>query len=208
MALTVASCGSDDAGDGQLSLLRAEMADVATDANAMLAYCITDNGKRVVFSMPKKAAWAQTPDSLYRAMVWMSGEANTSNAELLNASYALTLVAQKHDINKLWQSKCDPITLTSCWWAADKRHINLELTVLTDNNAKESHVLGLVEDSVRTASDGISSHYCHLCHDRSGIPAYYSTTFYASIPVEESHRNDRYVLTLTTPKGKTTVTPQ
>ena len=98
----------------------------------------------------------------------------------------------------------DPVGFESAWISRDRKYLNLGLKLKTgksdDTRAVQS--LGIVCDSVRRRSSGSRIFYLRLYHRQNGIPEYYSTRVFASIPLESLERKDSVVLDINTYKGK------
>lgn len=60
------------------------------------------------------------------------------------------------------------------------------------------HVLGVVRDSVVTNQQGHHTYFYRLYHLQNGVPVYYSSTIYASIPTSFMRAGDTLQLTIRT----------
>ena len=192
--LFVVACGNDtyDAGDGVLSYLRADFADVRTDASARLFSVVTDDDERFLLSPPVESGWAITPDSVYRALVYYDSNAVSGDAEELPSvrpiAISRVLVPRILSIGELeTPPSTDPLTLVGAWKSKNGKYINIELSVKTGTPEAEDagHILGIVFNGVTDNADGGKTANVMLTHKRKDMPEYYSVSVYVSVPVKD-----------------------
>ena len=72
--LVLSSCANDayDKGEGDYSLMQAEMAEIHINSNVLVDYFITDANDRYSVATPFKNSWMTTPDSTYRAVAYFN----------------------------------------------------------------------------------------------------------------------------------------
>lgn len=125
----LAACTTDsyDSGDTPLSYLSAEWADVTTNGDGLVAYAVTDGGQRLTFSPPYQAQWLkQKADTTCRALLY-----HGQVVEGVTSVKGLTpvLMAGVVDRKEGMAVKKDPIGNARAWFSADKRYLNLVLTI-------------------------------------------------------------------------------
>ena len=201
------SCTNDayDKGDGEYSMMTAEMADAHVGTDKKVDYAVTDAGERLVPQKPFTMSWMTKGDTIYRTLFYFnrvkSGASQVEAVSMNRVGMLIPLVADslKNGV------KTDPVNIESIWIGKDGRYMNLRLRLLTGATTDEEarHTIGLVADSLATNVDGSTTACLQLYHDQGGRPEYYSVTSYASIPLD-SIRADSLKLTINTYQGTMT----
>lgn len=201
-ALATSSCSKDE--ESEYAMMTAElcMLQSSTAKSAMKAE--TDNGVALSFSEPLTVSWATTPDSTYRALLYYNKVENSTQVKPLSAYAVSVLRLRTPEQAKKWSNEHDPIDIASAWRSKNQKWLNFNITIKTgsqETDEKSKHTLGVVCDSIITRENGRLI-YCSMCHGQNGIPTYYSSTAYASIPIETP--TDTFVVNVTTWKGTET----
>lgn len=177
-----------ETGDGQYSYLRADFVEVHTLESQQIDYAINDDGKKIVFDKPYSVKWAETKDSLYRALLYYNRKPD--KAELVSVQRVHVLRPLLSDSVK--NPKTDPVTLESTWTSECQRtfttdnyqkarYLNVSFYVKTgQHDADLVHTIGVMSEN---RNDTLR---LTLLHDQGGIPEYYSSRVYASIPLLSS----------------------
>lgn len=213
MLLMVTAChmGAYDAGDSRHSYLRADFAEMHTNSNGALCRAVTDDGDSLVLVPVLKIAWATRPDTLYRALLYYNkGEADATQSQAASRALSVTGVGARQVYVLRPQAGSagvsgpdDAVGFQSCWMSASKRYVNVGL-VLKSGQADQpdsKHILGLIRDSIVTDLQGHRTFFCRIYHLQNGVPAYYSTTVYASIPTSDFRTGDTLQLTIHARQG-------
>lgn len=213
LLLMVTAChmGAYDAGDSRHSYLRADFAEVHTNSNGALCRAVTDDGDSLVLAPVLKIAWATRPDTLYRALLYYNkGEADATQSQAASRALSVTGVGARQVYVLRPQAGSagvsgpdDAVGFQSCWMSASKRYVNVGL-VLKSGQADQpdsKHILGLIRDSIVTDLQGHRTFFCRIYHLQNGVPAYYSTTVYASIPTSDFRTGDTLQLTIHARQG-------
>ena len=213
MLLLVTAChvGAYDTGDTQYSYLRTDFSEVYTNSEGAVNMAVTDDGDSLVLAPPLKTVWTTRPDTLYRALLYYNkGEADS--AQFPTASHALPVtgigavqvyVLRPQAGSAGVSGPGDAVGFQSCWMSASKRYVNVGL-VLKSGQADQpdsKHILGLIRDSIVTDLQGHRTFFCRIYHLQNGVPAYYSTTVYASIPTSDFRTGDTLQLTIHARQG-------
>ena len=161
-----------DTGDGALSAMRADFVVAETDADARMTGFETDGGERLRLASPVAVGWMDRPDTVYRALLYYN---KVTAADGSAAAEPLSMT----------QPKKDPVTFVCSWTSANGRYLNLELLVKTGktDDGYGTQSVGMVCDSVTVDAAGRRIVWLSLTHDQSGVPEYYSTEAYVSVPV-------------------------
>ena len=204
LAGAAVSCSTEDyeTGDGKWSYLRAEFADVHSSEAKKLDYALTDVGDSLRLEPLHDCEWAKTPDSLYRVLLYYKVKPNLSEpVEAISVSQVLTLGIKKaKDIEKIFT---DPVKMESAWVSKNGKYLNMGLFVKTgvQEGIDAKQTLGLVCDTIMAREDGTRLFCLRLYHDQNGVPEYYSSKLYASIPLAYLSKGDNIRLQVETYDG-------
>ena len=190
------SCTTDnyDSGDGDLSYLRAEFVMAHVSADSIVDYAIDDSDRRIAIRKPFKPRWTTTTDSLYRALLYYNDKPEGAEAVKLTQVFVLTPI----DTSKVEKLVFDPVTFESSWISANNTFLNFSFYVKSGKPDDEDahHSIGLLSE---TTDDGTC--LFTLYHDQGGMPEYYSTRVYASIPLTDEMRQQKIKLIVNTYSG-------
>ena len=166
---------------------------------------------RLVFTSTLQRAWAAKPDSVYRALVYYNlqpagvAAAATSAVPLTvePVSVAMVYVLKPLSGTDSLALMADPVVFESAWLSRNRRYVNLGLALMTGQpeTADASQAIGLACDGVVTGNGGRRTYYYRLCHDQGGVPEYYKSTVYVSIPVSGMRAGDAVTVTIPTYDG-------
>ena len=177
----LAACTIDayEKGEGEYSLLTAELVEAYVDNDKHVSHVVTDQGERLILTSPLTAQWIETPDTMYRALLYYD-QVEEGKAE--PRSFGWVGVLTPRDSIK-GGMKSDPLYTESMWVAKNHKYLNLRLRLLTGStdDEKARHSIGLMKDA---ASSTPGHARMVLYHDQGGMPEYYSMVTYASIPLD------------------------
>lgn len=170
------SCTTEtyETGDGKYSYLRADFVEAHTIAEKTIDQAVTDDGEHLLLIPYATAAWAVKPDTVYRALLYYDcrpGQSVTP-VSLMRVLVLRPQVADEFD----GDLPTDPLTLESAWIGKDRKYLNLSLILKTGSTDDQETM-----QSVALVKEG--DHTLRLLHDQGGVPEYYSTRVYASIPL-------------------------
>ncbi len=195
--LVPVACDSYDAGDGPYSNMRADFVELFTDAGAMVTAAETDAGEMMDLSTPLRLSWAGTPDSAYRALLYydrVERDGGSPLAEPLSVVQVAVLpIMAASDFGE--GVVMDPLTLESAWMSKQGKYLNLDLVVKVGSLDGEGdlQILGVAYEGVERDADGTNWAVLRLYHSQNGMPEYYSSETFASIPMESLPVNPRLV---------------
>ena len=174
-------CTTDtyDKGDGEYSLMQAEMADVHVDGNKQADFLVTDDGERLAVRNPFTTGWMKTADSTYRAVAYFNRRDAGAEVVALNRVATIRPGAVK-------DRKTDPVRFESAWVGASGRYLNTAIYVLlgSTDDEKAIQTIGCHRDTLRQNTDGTRTQLLTLLHDQGGVPQYYSQRAYISIALD------------------------
>ncbi len=196
-----AACQSDsyETGQGPYSLMQADFVEAHTSALGLMDRVETDESHVFSLAQPQEVKWATTPDSLYRALLYYE-KANDSVARTVSISQVPTLHPKQL---KPEETLCtDPVKFESMWISANGKYLNLGLYLKNGSTQGDSlhHTVGMIRESETTDGDGKRTVSLRLYHDQGGVPEYYSSRYYVSVPCKEIDA-DSVVVTINTYNG-------
>ncbi len=194
----LAACTIDayEKGEGEYSLLTAELVEAYVDNDKHVSHVVTDQGEHLMLTSPLTAQWIETPDTMYRALLYYD-QVEEGKAE--PRSFGWVGVLTPRDSIK-GGMKSDPLYTESMWVAKNHKYLNLRLRLLTGStdDEKARHSIGLMKDA---ASSTPGHARMVLYHDQGGMPEYYSMVTYASIPLD-SIKADTLTIVVKTYNGE------
>ncbi len=200
-AMLFAACENDvyDTGTGEYSLLTGDFAEAHSAADCTLDYILTDDGERLFATQMSTHSWMQRPDTLYRAMLYYN-KVEADRAEIVSIVQVPTLAPRPLAENEMMKS--DPVTFESMWVSKSGKYLNMSfyLKVGESTGKVDGHVVGMVVTAKETLADGKTMTRMEFYHDQGGVPEYYSSKYYVSIPTA-AIGSDSVSITLNTYKG-------
>lgn len=185
VVLLVACTTNDyDTGDGKMSYYRADFVDAYTNSKAYFVKAMTDDGDSLVFTAPLNVKWATTPDSTYRALLYYN---KVEGKPQPRAAYTV-FVPNIRPLSKVKTMYNDPVKMISAWRSKNGRYVNLCLGLMTGTSEDESskHSVGMVCDTLLQHADGSKHLQLQFYHSQNGMPEYYTTKVYFSIPLKNN----------------------
>ena len=177
-----------ETGDGAYSYLRADFVEIHTIDSQRVDYFINDEGEKLSFSNPYTVQWAEKKDTLYRALLYYNRKPDGIEPVKIQRVHVLfPLLA-----DSVKSPKTDPVTLESAWTSdcqrtfalndhQGARYLNVSFAVKTgQHDEKLVQSIGVMSEN---RNDTLR---LTLLHDQGGIPEYYSSHVYASIPLLSS----------------------
>lgn len=200
---TSCSNTSYEEGDSKLSYLRTDFADATTDSQGRLSAATTDDGVSLTFTRPMQTSWSNAADSLCRVLLNYNMYANGADSnvvEPLAAKIVYTLQPAKPSVQT--QAATDPVSLVSAWKSKNGNYVNLRLGLKTGKASGDDQrqSIGLALDSTVT-SDGSTTYCLRFLHNQGGVPEYYTTDAYVSIPIKQMTTGSKVRLSLNTYNG-------
>ena len=200
---TSCSNTSYEEGDSKLSYLRTDFADATTDSQGRLSAATTDDGVSLTFTHPMQTSWSNAADSLCRVLLNYNMYANGADSnvvEPLAAKIVYTLQPAKPSVQT--QAATDPVSLVSAWKSKNGNYVNLRLGLKTGKASGDDQrqSIGLALDSTVT-SDGSTTYCLRFLHSQGGVPEYYTTDAYVSIPIKQMTTGSKVRLPLNTYNG-------
>lgn len=207
-ASLLVSCTNEayETGDSRYSYLRTDFAEARTNASAQLVSATTDDGVSLTFTKAVSTSWAATADSTYRTLLYylcedFSDSPATKQVEPVRAGRVYVL--RPDTSAQARAAATDPVHLQSAWASANGAYANLGIALMTGvaDSVDARQSLGLACDSVVTGGDGHHTYHYRITHSQGGVPQYYKSTIYVSIPRQQIVGGDKMVVTINTYDG-------
>ena len=187
----IISSWSQDAyekGEGRYSLMRGDFAEANVNSSREVTSITTDDGETLPLKSLHTAKWISRPDTVYRCMLYynkVKADDGKMVAEVIsigkvNCPQIIPLPAND-------QYKDDPVKFESLWKSKSGKYLNLHLQLKTGQTEDSTAVqkLEFFSDQVIVYPDGRRTLPVLLHHDQGGVPEYYSTQAYISIPTTD-----------------------
>ena len=190
-ALIVTACTIDayDKGEGELSLMRADLVLGFTDSERCVREVETDEGERLTLTTPLRMSWMERPDSVYRMALYYN---KVKDHQAETVAFGRVGVVLPHRFREM---KTDPVRFESMWIGTNRRFLNASFYLMTGATADDSirHVVGAAVDTLMRNTDGTSTLHLTLYHDQAGVPEYYSQRTFLSIPLDSLHADSLHL---------------
>lgn len=182
-------------GEGHYSQMVAEMADGYTSSDSRVTSFVTDDDERFTIANPFLSKLLPKADTVYRAVFYYKKV--EQGAEVIGLDRVGVITPCNIDT-----LKTDPVKLESVWLARSHRYLNLSVYLMLGATDDETAVqqVGCSRDTLMLNPDGSRTLYLRLHHDQAGVPQYYSSRTYLSIPLVQADA-DSVVLTVNTYDG-------
>ena len=188
-----------DKGEGEYSLLRGDFVEAQVNTSKQVVSIMTDDGDLLSLAEPYSAKWIAKADTFYRCMLYYNKVEDHHGSTIA-------------DVISMWQVPCprvmplnefdkeiktDPVKFESMWVSRSGKYLNMSLMLKTGSTDDSTavHQLAVVCDTVIS-----KSMFLRLHHDQGGVPEYYSTNAYISIPTSQLPA-DTITITLNTYEG-------
>jgi hypothetical protein len=188
LSLTSCNIGGYDAGTGEYSLTRGDFVVAHTNAAYHVDYVITDDNDSLPISTPFSNAALVKANDNYRGIFYYN-KVIDANKDTVAQPVSFSVVGVARPIKAVMISSdsihTDPVYLQSVWCSGNRKYINFGLNILTgkvDGNDGVHH-FGMIEDIIRTLTNGQKRVELRLYHDQNHVPEYYTSRIYISLPI-------------------------
>lgn len=185
--LMLSACKNDsyESGDGQYSYLQADFVEANTSASKELVSARTDDGDMLLFSPHVFKEWASTPDSVYRSLLYY----NKVNDDRTTEVYSIVQipVVKIHKLKGTDEISTDPLFLKSAWISKNRKYLNIYFGIKTgvEDGNDNIQTLSVVYDPDVNNSNDSRNPYIKVVHKQNGVPEYYSSYGYISVPLND-----------------------
>lgn len=205
LLLLFPSCSNTayEEGDSSLSYLRTDFVDAVTDSQSKLASATTDDNVKLTFSQPLQTSWTNKADTLCRVLLNYNMYANGVDSNVVEPLAAKMVYTLKPaDPSKQTLTATDPVSFVSAWKSKNGNYVNLRIGLKTGQASGDDQrqSIGLVLDSTVVSNE--TPTYClRFLHSQGGVPEYYTTDVYVSIPIKQMTTGSKVRLSLNTYNG-------
>lgn len=221
VALLFFSCTNEpyESGDSRYSYLRTDFVEAHTDSQGQVTWVNADNGDMMYLSPKLGVSWASTPDTVFRGLLYYNVDKDYNETYMRTAEsmpthsveplamgrvYVLNPVPYSENISVI----TDPVHFQSAWLSRNRFYVNLDIALMTGvaDSIDAQQSIGVVCDSV--APYGALNHiyYFRLMHSQGGVPQYYKSSVYVSIPVKGMEVGDVVRISINSYDGEVTRT--
>ena len=198
------SCTTEDyeTGDGKLSYLRADFVEVHTQAAKTLDYALSDDGDSLVFEPMATAEWATTPDSIYRALLMYNRKSDDRRVtDVISVGQIMTLWMKP--ASRIKTVHTDPVDVESAWLSPSGKYVNMGIIIKTGKTEgiDVRQTVAMMRDTVMNNVDDTQEYHLRLYHDQNGVPEYYSSRIFVSVPIGSLRRGDTIIIEANTYNG-------
>ena len=185
--LMLSACKNDsyESGDGQYSYLQADFVEANTSASKELVSARTDDGDMLLFSPHVFKEWASTPDSVYRSLLYYNKVSDDRTTEVY--SIVQIPVVKIHKLKGTDEISTDPLFLKSAWISKNRKYLNLYFGIKTgveDGNDNIQTLSVVYVPDVNNSNDSRNP-YIKVVHKQNGVPEYYTSYGYISVPLND-----------------------
>lgn len=205
--LSATGCSQDSyqKGEGQYSLMQADLVEAFTTRSATIERVATDDGEQLRLETPYSDRWASTPDSVYRAVLYYNKvEATGSETVVRVVRLGQVLTPGIHQPAYFKEGvRTDPVRVESVWLSRSGKYLNMTLLLMTgssNDDEQKRQVIGMAADTTIVHADGTATCCLRLYHNQAGVPENYTQRTVVSVPVA-SVKADSVQLTVNTYEG-------
>lgn len=195
------SCQIDsyEKGEGDYSLMQADMGELTVDDEKQGVAFTTDDGDSYTLTEHVTAQWIQTADTTYRVIIYYN-KVETGQAEPMGLTSVPTMIPKPY-----WQFEepvQDPVGFESAWLAKSGKYINLGLLFKSGyvDDTMGRHLISVAQDTVLVNADQTRTAYYRFLHGQNDMPEYFTNRHYVSILLPQD-RPDTVCLSITTYNG-------
>ncbi len=161
----ISGCTHDayDKGEGKYSLMRADFVEANSNAQKEIDRITTDDGDILSASKPFKVKFVNTPDSVYRCVLYYNKVKDEKNQDVFEpisiGQVACPKIISLAELDT--EMKTDPVKFESAWMSKSGKYINLSLYLMTGSSDDEEakHTLRIVQDAIVTNPDATRTSY-------------------------------------------------
>lgn len=178
LALLVGGCTNEsyDTGDGRYSYLRADFGMAHAERPLSIDYFISDDSDTLHFQSPLSPMWAVTGGEYYRCLLYYNvGE---SASEVSPVSVSQVLVARVLPPSDTLST--DPLVFQGAWIGGGYLNVAFEVKTGQADGVDSKQIVGMTLDSISADSTA----WMTMLHSQNGVPEYYSSRSYMSVPLD------------------------
>ena len=165
--------------------MQADFVEANTSASKELVSARTDDGDMLLFSPHVFKEWASTPDSVYRSLLYYNKVSDDRTTEVY--SIVQIPVVKIHKLKGTDEISTDPLFLKSAWISKNRKYLNLYFGIKTgvEDGNDNIQTLSVVYDPDVNNSNDSRNPYIKVVHKQNGVPEYYTSYGYISVPLND-----------------------
>ena len=205
--LALCACVNDpyESGDGKYSYLRADFGEIRTGASTVALGAVTDEGETLTFASPYTVSWALKADTIYRSRIYYDKQ---DDGKTTPQAISRVPVVKIYETTRPDTLKYDPVTFESAWVSKSGKYLNVGFFIKTGQaeGIDAVQTVGVMQEAV-VDEGGVTTLRLKLFHDQKGVPEYYSSRAFISIPLKDVSADNIILSVPTYNEGWTTVQP-
>lgn len=176
------SHGGYEVGDGKDSYVQADFVEAYTASDNAVYSAVTDEGDSLLLVPRLKVSWIKQANAKVRGLLYYNKVVDSSTEGLRLVAVP---VVDWHPTAWFRSLQVDPITFESAWISKNNRYLNIGFSVLTGEQTSEmkGQTLGLIATDSLVVGGKLRRIDLTLYHDQGGVPQYYSSRGYISVPL-------------------------
>lgn len=176
------SHGGYEVGDGKDSYVQADFVEAYTASDNAVYSAVTDEGDSLLLAPQLKVSWIKQANAKVRGLLYYNKVVDSSTEGLRLVAVP---VVDWHPTTWFRSLHVDPITFESAWISKNNRYLNIGFSVLTGEQTSEmkGQTLGLIATDSLVVGGKLRRIDLTLYHDQGGVPQYYSSRGYISVPL-------------------------
>ena len=208
----IVGCSVDnyETGDGEYSYMTSAFSMLDTDSQGKAVSFVTDDDSEYTITSPLEIKGAK-PDTTYRVLAYYN---ETATKKTALRGIKTVYVLRPRPAESILAMSSDPVTFSSMWTSANGKYLNLGFYLMegvADKEDQTTQALGMaVSCNPQSADAAHKSYNLTLLHSQNGVPEYYKTLVYASVPLDGYQQNDTLNIIINTYDGtcqKTVIVP-
>ena len=199
-----------ESGDGEYSYLTSAFSMLRINSAGNAVSFVTDEDVEYTLEHSQKITGARA-DTTYRMLVYYN---ETSTKRTVLRGIKTVYVVRPAMEATLYGIKNDPVVLNSVWTSPNGTYLNLGISLMegvADSDNETSQKLGMTVSQDSQGSNATHKSYTlTLLHDQNGVPEYYKSATYVSVPLDGFCQSDTLNVVINTYDGvlrKTVVVP-
>ena len=199
------ACDSEnyDTGDGRYSYMTSDFAEIYAKEKGVVDRAVTDDKTTLTLAPNIAVKWVEKTDTAYRALLYYDyrkGETSVRPRSVTQVSVLRPVRTTRPDT-----LRTDPLKLESVWMSRSGKYLNMRLGVkmgAKDDGTIGKQTIGVKCDTIKGGER--TTLVFTLLHNQNGVPQYYTSTAFASIPLDDMARNSNLTLQVNTYDGMKT----
>lgn len=200
LVLGLGACTVDTykSGDNAMSYMTAEMVDMKVKDRDVISIV---NDSNIALPFKKGLSVSQQlarPDTIYRLLMYYN---RVGNQPITIYGNDMVSVVKPVQPDAAKTTKTDPVVLKSAWMSYNGKYLNMSLGLIGGVSDGKTHLIDITNDGCQKDAEGNDCYRFSLRHDQNGIPQYYTSDCFLSLPLADYTPGTHITLAITTSEG-------